>query len=97
MSQADLPEPPSDPEQRSVIDKLAQFVARNGPEFERMTMEKQHGNPQFAFLFGGDYSDYYRYKVDVLKKTMPKQPPPPQMMMQQPPFPPDSMGPPVCF
>ena len=55
--------PPSDQELRNVIDKLAQFVARNGPEFEKMTMEKQKDNPKFSFLFGGDFFSYYKYKL----------------------------------
>lgn len=92
MSQIEDPEPPSDPEQRSVIDKLAQFVARNGPDFEHMTMEKQQGNPQFAFLFGGEHSDYYKHRVDELKKVVQQQPPPPQMMSQHQSFHPDPMG-----
>ena len=52
-----------DQEIRNIIDKLASFVARNGPEFERMTMEKQRSNPKFNFLFGGEYNLYYRWKV----------------------------------
>uniref|UniRef100_A0AAQ4RYX7 Calcium homeostasis endoplasmic reticulum protein n=1 Tax=Gasterosteus aculeatus aculeatus TaxID=481459 RepID=A0AAQ4RYX7_GASAC len=54
---------PSYQELRNVIDKLAQFVARNGPEFEKMTMEKQKDNPKFSFLFGGDYFSYYKCKL----------------------------------
>uniref|UniRef100_A0A0C9RGE3 Cherp_1 protein n=1 Tax=Fopius arisanus TaxID=64838 RepID=A0A0C9RGE3_9HYME len=54
---------PSDNELRKIIDKLAQFVARNGPEFEQMTKNKQKDNPKFSFLFGGDYFNYYQYKV----------------------------------
>ncbi|KAG7257869.1 hypothetical protein CRUP_003883 [Coryphaenoides rupestris] len=42
--------PLEDQELRNVIDKLAQFVARNGPEFEKMTMEKQKDNLKFSFL-----------------------------------------------
>ncbi len=53
----------SEPEIRTIIDKLATFVARNGPEFEQMTMEKQRGNPKFLFLFGGENHPYYRWKV----------------------------------
>lgn len=53
----------TDQELRNVIDKLAQFVARNGPEFEKMTMEKQKDNPKFSFLFGGEYFSYYKYKL----------------------------------
>lgn len=55
----------TDQELRNVIDKLAQFVARNGPEFEKMTMEKQKENPKFSFLFGGDFYGYYKYKLTL--------------------------------
>lgn len=55
--------PFADQELRNVIDKLAQFVARNGPEFEKMTMEKQKDNPKFSFLFGGEYFSYYKCKL----------------------------------
>uniref|UniRef100_A0A4W5N6V2 Calcium homeostasis endoplasmic reticulum protein n=1 Tax=Hucho hucho TaxID=62062 RepID=A0A4W5N6V2_9TELE len=54
---------PPNQELKNVIDKLAQFVARNGPEFEKMTMEKQKDNPKFSFLFGGDFFTYYRCKL----------------------------------
>ena len=54
---------PPDQELRNVIDKLAQFVARNGPEFEKMTMEKQKDNPKFSFLFGGEFYSYYKCKL----------------------------------
>ncbi|KAJ8934305.1 hypothetical protein NQ318_008489 [Aromia moschata] len=50
-------------ELRNIIDKLAQFVARNGPEFEQMTKNKQKGNPKFQFLYGGEYFNYYQFKV----------------------------------
>ena len=52
-----------DVELKNVIDKLANFVARNGPEFERMTKEKQRDNLRFSFLFGGEYFNYYQYRV----------------------------------
>lgn len=52
-----------DTELRNIIDKLAQFVARNGPEFEQMTKNKQKDNPKFGFLFGGEHFNYYQYKV----------------------------------
>ena len=44
---------------RGVIDKFATFVARNGPDFERITKEKQANNPKFTFLFGGPFHQYY--------------------------------------
>lgn len=53
----------TDQELKNIIDKLAQFVARNGPEFEQMTKTKQKENPKFSFLFGGEYFNYYQYKV----------------------------------
>ncbi|KAI5645246.1 surp module domain-containing protein [Phthorimaea operculella] len=59
----ELPQPPPDQDLRNIIDKLAQFVARNGPEFEKMTKNKQKNNPKFSFLYGGEYFNYYQYKV----------------------------------
>ncbi|XP_077291331.1 SR-related CTD associated factor 6 isoform X2 [Arctopsyche grandis] len=59
----ELPHPPKDTDLRNIIDKLAQFVARNGPEFEQMTKSKQKNNPKFSFLYGGDHFNYYQYKV----------------------------------
>ena len=55
----------SDAELKNIIDKLANFVARNGPEFEQMTKQKQQDNPKFSFLFGGENYNYYQYKVQT--------------------------------
>lgn len=60
----DLPNPPEDPDLKNIIDKLANFVSRNGPEFEQMTKQKQKNNPRFSFLFGGEHFHYYQYKVN---------------------------------
>ena len=54
-----------DAELKNIIDKLANFVARNGPEFEQMTKQKQQDNPKFSFLFGGENYNYYQYKVQT--------------------------------
>uniref|UniRef100_A0AAR2JT68 Calcium homeostasis endoplasmic reticulum protein n=1 Tax=Pygocentrus nattereri TaxID=42514 RepID=A0AAR2JT68_PYGNA len=86
----------SDQELRNVIDKLAQFVARNGPEFEKMTMEKQKDNPKFSFLFGGEYFGYYKYKLAIEQQQLLCKPPgkevgdvpPPMSMLAPPPIPP---------
>uniref|UniRef100_A0AAX7T655 Calcium homeostasis endoplasmic reticulum protein n=1 Tax=Astatotilapia calliptera TaxID=8154 RepID=A0AAX7T655_ASTCA len=95
----DIPSPPEDQELRNVIDKLAQFVARNGPEFEKMTMEKQKDNPKFSFLFGGEYFSYYKYKLAMEQQQQIYNPgtkdvvdiPPPLMpMIAPPPIPPPS-------
>lgn len=48
---------------RNIIDKLAEFVARNGPEFEAITKQKQQNNPKFEFLYGGEFASYYQYRV----------------------------------
>ncbi|XP_059487556.1 calcium homeostasis endoplasmic reticulum protein isoform X2 [Neocloeon triangulifer] len=88
----DLPRPPPDQDLRNIIDKLAQFVARNGHEFENMTKNKQKDNPKFAFLFGGEYFNYYQYKVTteqaILKQRGGGLPPgmnkPPPLMQQRP-------------
>lgn len=55
--------PPSDPELHKRIDKLVEYAAKNGPEFETMIREKQHDNPAYSFLFGGEGHNYYRYKL----------------------------------
>uniref|UniRef100_A0A3P9M8E0 Calcium homeostasis endoplasmic reticulum protein n=1 Tax=Oryzias latipes TaxID=8090 RepID=A0A3P9M8E0_ORYLA len=67
----DIPNPPEDQELKNVIDKLAQFVARNGPEFEKMTMDKQKDNPKFSFLFGGEFFSYYKCKLALEQQQHP--------------------------
>ncbi|VDN22655.1 unnamed protein product [Gongylonema pulchrum] len=57
------PRPPDDEDSRNVIDRLAEFVAKNGMEFEERTRAKQYGDPRFGFLFGGEFADYYRFRV----------------------------------
>ena len=59
-----------EPELKNIIDKLANFVARNGPDFEHMTKQKQKDNPRFSFLFGGEYFNYYQYKVTTEQAGM---------------------------
>jgi calcium homeostasis ER protein len=63
IQQQQPPPPPDDPEQKNIIDKLANFVARNGPEFENVTRLKQKDNPRFRFLFNGEYNNYYNYRL----------------------------------
>ncbi|KAL5730590.1 hypothetical protein ACHQM5_003393 [Ranunculus cassubicifolius] len=68
--------PPSDP------------AAKNGPEFEAMIREKQRDNPAYAFLFGGEGHNYYRYKLWITTRPIntPFSPFPPSSipMMPQP-------------
>jgi calcium homeostasis ER protein len=73
--------PPLPPEEvRNIIDKLATFVARNGPQFEAITKDKQKDNPKFAFLFGGEWYEYYRSRVHFEEMQMGKIQGPPPMM-----------------
>ena len=40
---------------------MASYVYRNGPDFERMMLEKERGNKKFGFLYeGGKDRMYYR-------------------------------------
>eukprot|EP00262_Sarcandra_glabra_P018508 TRINITY_DN666_c0_g1_i1.p1 TRINITY_DN666_c0_g1~~TRINITY_DN666_c0_g1_i1.p1 ORF type:complete len:703 (-),score=137.68 TRINITY_DN666_c0_g1_i1:372-2480(-) len=55
--------PPADPELHKRIDKLVEYAAKNGPEFEAMIREKQQDNPAYSFLFGAEGHNYYRYKL----------------------------------
>lgn len=54
---------PNDAGLEQRITKLTEFVARNGSQFEEMMRQKQNGNPEFAFLFGGEGSPFYRWKL----------------------------------
>eukprot|EP01117_Protostelium_nocturnum_P005194 TRINITY_DN188_c0_g1_i2.p1 TRINITY_DN188_c0_g1~~TRINITY_DN188_c0_g1_i2.p1 ORF type:complete len:729 (-),score=207.02 TRINITY_DN188_c0_g1_i2:703-2889(-) len=60
--------PPNDPTIVQVIDKLAEYVASNGTEFEDLTASKQKDNPKFAFL-DNNHPDhaYYVFKLWTAK------------------------------
>lgn len=75
-------------EHKNVIDKLAQFVARNGADFENMTKMKQKDNPNFGFLFGGPHYNYYQYRVTSEQAVLRQRG---QQMQQQQPLTPNSM------
>lgn len=52
------------PDIRSIVDKTATFVARNGPEFEKRILATNKNNVKFNFLIATDpYHAYYRHKV----------------------------------
>ena len=61
--------PPSDPKQRQVVEKLAEFRARNGEAFVDVVRSKQSGNPLYAFLDPGREDDpvakYYLQCVEA--------------------------------
>ncbi|XP_048415839.1 SURP and G-patch domain-containing protein 1 [Stegostoma tigrinum] len=58
--------PPDDPEVRSVIEKLAKFVADGGPDVEEMAIQDNRDNPAFWFLYDQN-SDAYRYYRDTVE------------------------------
>ncbi|XP_078279921.1 SURP and G-patch domain-containing protein 1 [Rhinoraja longicauda] len=58
--------PPDDPELRSVIEKLAKFVADGGPDVEKMAVQDNQDNPAFWFLYEQN-SDAYRYYRDTVE------------------------------
>ncbi|KAM1247339.1 hypothetical protein EV1_043061 [Malus domestica] len=103
--------PPSDPELHKRIDKLVEYSAKNGPEFEAMIREKQQDNPEYAFLFGGEGHGYYRYKLWISTRapggsfnpagfppgSMHMLRPPPNPMMNAPPSAAMMGGPPPAY
>ncbi|KAJ8460440.1 hypothetical protein OPV22_033366 [Ensete ventricosum] len=56
------PSPPSDPAVKKVADKLANFVAKNGRQFEHVTRQRNPGDTPFKFLFDSSCSDYKYYE-----------------------------------
>ena len=46
------------PFDKAIVEKLAQYVAQSNGEMEATVRERQRGNPQFAFLFGGEGAEY---------------------------------------
>lgn len=61
--------PPADI--RSIVDKTAQFVAKNGPEFEKRILANEKNNVKFNFLNATDYYHaYYQHRVNEFKKQL---------------------------
>ncbi|KAL8244152.1 hypothetical protein R6Q59_010410 [Mikania micrantha] len=51
---SDTPPPlPRDEKTVRKIEVLCQYIAKNGQKFEEITCQKEAGNPDFEFLFGG--------------------------------------------
>lgn len=56
------------PDIRTIVDKTASFVAKNGPEFEKIIIVSNAGNPKFNFLNGSDpYHAYYQHRLSELR------------------------------
>ncbi|KAL0398081.1 UNVERIFIED_CONTAM: putative splicing factor 3A subunit [Sesamum radiatum] len=52
------------PDIRNIVDKTAQFVAKNGPEFEKRIIANNEGNAKFNFLRPSDpYHAYYQHRL----------------------------------
>ncbi|KAK4258189.1 hypothetical protein QN277_007662 [Acacia crassicarpa] len=52
------------PDIRTIVDKTAQFVAKNGPEFEKRIIANNAGNVKFNFLNSSDpYHAYYQHRL----------------------------------
>lgn len=52
---------------RNRIDRLVEFVTRNGPAFEETVRERERENPAFAFLHpGAPHHDYYQRQKQIL-------------------------------
>merc|ERR1712168_928661 len=53
---------------RNIVNKTAQFVARNGPEFEVRIQKNEANNIKFNFLKDEDhYNSYYRHRIAAFK------------------------------
>ncbi|KAK9102406.1 hypothetical protein Sjap_019660 [Stephania japonica] len=56
------------PDIRTIVDKTAQFVAKNGPEFEKRIIANNAGNAKFNFLNGSDpYHAYYQHRLSEFR------------------------------
>ncbi|KAK2753778.1 SF3a splicing factor complex subunit [Onygenales sp. PD_40] len=74
---ADLPDEVSKPPEgivlppkdiRTIIEKTAGFVARNGHVFEDRVREKERTNPKFSFLSPNDaYAPFYSWRLSEIK------------------------------
>lgn len=59
------------PDIRSIVDKTAQFVAKNGPEFEKRILANEKNNVKFNFLNSTDpYHAYYQHRVSEFKAQL---------------------------
>ena len=56
---------PADKDLRRLIDKMAEYVAREGHEFERAIIDRERDNPDFDFLWEPQSRDgiYYKWRV----------------------------------
>lgn len=56
------------PDIRNIVDKTAQFVAKNGPEFEKRIIANNANNAKFNFLTSSDpYHAYYQHRLSEFR------------------------------
>ncbi|XP_022725443.1 probable splicing factor 3A subunit 1 [Durio zibethinus] len=56
------------PDIRNIVDKTAQFVAKNGPEFEKRIIANNANNVKFNFLTSSDpYHAYYQHRLSEFR------------------------------
>ncbi|CAJ1352137.1 unnamed protein product [Effrenium voratum] len=57
---------------RKRIEIMADHIARNGADFESTVKQKNASNPQFAFLYNGEGSEYYQQVLATHRSTQAK-------------------------
>ncbi|WCJ34077.1 SWAP (Suppressor-of-White-APricot)/surp domain-containing protein [Euphorbia peplus] len=56
------------PDIRNIVDKTSQFVAKNGPEFEKRIIASNAHNAKFNFLTASDpYHAYYQHRLSEFR------------------------------
>ncbi|GMH26050.1 hypothetical protein Nepgr_027893 [Nepenthes gracilis] len=56
------------PDIRNIVDKTSQFVAKNGPDFEKRIIANNAGNAKFNFLNASDpYHAYYQHRLSEFR------------------------------
>lgn len=66
-----MPQRPRNDDITNTIDKLAEFVARNGQDFEQQTKIKYQNNSKFSFLLpNSEFFQYYQYKLMEEKRNL---------------------------
>ena len=59
--------PPGNADEADRIEKMANYVAKNGMPFEQVVRQKHAGNPQFSFLeMRGPSNAYYRHVLNCI-------------------------------
>ena len=66
--------PPPPPDIQPIIDKTAEYVARNSDDFERTVLERHCGDPKFGFLNPwNQFYPYYKFRLQLNKERAAKE------------------------